>query len=110
MAKLKLRKKIYLGPWAGPLLERVGCTLPLSPMKIPVYYWQVESFLPHTFIYEGRPHLQYTTRLNRIKFAKVQVICHECFNLQYKIIMFFEPLTTGLKHDQIRFFFFCGDI
>ena len=26
--------------------------MPLIPWKIPVYYWRVSQFLPHTFIYD----------------------------------------------------------
>jgi len=54
------------GPWAGPILTRLGLNLPLQPVKIPVYYWRVRDFLPHTFIYEckgwdvwGLPPLEY---------------------------------------------------
>jgi len=54
------------GPWAGPMLTRLGLNLPLQPVKIPVYYWRVREFLPHTFIYEckgwdvwGLPPLEY---------------------------------------------------
>jgi len=54
------------GPWAGPILTRLGLQLPLKPVKIPVYYWRVREFLPHTFIYEckgwdvwGLPPLEY---------------------------------------------------
>ena len=28
------------GPWAGPLLNSIGVSLPLTPVKIPVYYWR----------------------------------------------------------------------
>ena len=28
------------GPWAGPLLSAAGLSLPLTPVKIPVYYWR----------------------------------------------------------------------
>ena len=42
-----------VGPWAGPLVARLGYALPLTPMTIPVYYWQADHFLPHTFSYEG---------------------------------------------------------
>jgi hypothetical protein len=45
------------GPWAGQLLGRLGLNLPLTTMKIPVYYWQVNSFLPHTWSYEGESQL-----------------------------------------------------
>ena len=40
------------GPWAGSLLEdQLGCSLPLTTLKIPVYYWRVaDRFLPHTFV------------------------------------------------------------
>jgi len=44
------------GPWAGPLLESLGVSLPLTPMKIPVYYWRAPDFLPHTFIFEDVSH------------------------------------------------------
>jgi len=55
------------GPWAGPLLGSVGLRLPLTPVKIPVYYWRGEQFLPHSFIYDvpgkadvwGLPSLEY---------------------------------------------------
>jgi len=41
------------GPWASQILSKLGINLPLIPVKIPVYYWKVKEFLPHTFIYEG---------------------------------------------------------
>jgi len=42
------------GPWSEDLLKTVGISIPLNPMKIPVYYWRTKGdFLPHTFIYEG---------------------------------------------------------
>ena len=28
------------GPWGEPLLKTVGLSIPLNPMKIPVYYWR----------------------------------------------------------------------
>ena len=28
--------------------------MPLQPIKIPVYYWKADHFLPHTWIYEGK--------------------------------------------------------
>jgi len=60
---------ITAGPWAGPLLSKLGYHLPLQPIKIPVYYWRAsDNFLPHTWIYEdeakgvdfwGLPSLEY---------------------------------------------------
>jgi len=54
------------GPWAGPLLSSLGLNLPLTPVKIPVYYWRGEQFLPHSFIYDvpgkdvwGLPSVEY---------------------------------------------------
>ena len=54
------------GPWAAELLAKVGVKLPLQPVKIPVYYWKSNEFLPHTWIYEkdgrhvwGLPPLEY---------------------------------------------------
>jgi len=54
------------GPWASSLLSLLGVTLPLQPVKIPVYYWQCRSFLPHTWIYDtqgrhvyGLPSIEY---------------------------------------------------
>jgi len=44
---------ICAGPWSGPLLKKLGYTVPLQPIKIPVYYWKSDDFLPHTWIYEG---------------------------------------------------------
>ena len=41
------------GPWASEMLAKIGVTLPLIPWKIPVYYWRVSQFLPHTFIYDS---------------------------------------------------------
>jgi len=42
------------GPWGERILKTVGLSIPLNPMKIPVYYWRTKGdFLPHTFIYEG---------------------------------------------------------
>lgn len=35
------------------MLAKIGLTLPLVPWKIPVYYWRVSQFLPHTFIYDS---------------------------------------------------------
>ena len=29
------------GPWAGGILDKLGVTLPLNPVKIPVYYWRL---------------------------------------------------------------------
>ena len=45
---------IFVGPWSGPLLKKLGYTVPLQPIKIPVYYWKADHFLPHTWIYEGK--------------------------------------------------------
>ena len=28
------------GPWSEDLLKTVGISIPLNPMKIPVYYWR----------------------------------------------------------------------
>ena len=42
------------GPWAQELLSKIRVQLPLQPIKIPVYYWKVRDFIPHTFIYEGK--------------------------------------------------------
>ena len=44
------------GPWAQELLSKIGVKLPLplQPINIPVYYWKVRDFIPHTFIYEGK--------------------------------------------------------
>jgi len=54
------------GPWATELLKKIGVSLPLQPVKIPVYYWKTKEFLPHTFIYDtrnrhvyGLPDLEY---------------------------------------------------
>jgi len=55
------------GPWAGSLLRTIGLELPLTPVKIPVYYWRSQNFLPHSFIYDvpgkgdvwGLPSLEY---------------------------------------------------
>ncbi len=41
------------GPWASEMLAKIGLRLPLIPWKIPVYYWRVSRFLPHTFIYDS---------------------------------------------------------
>eukprot|EP00092_Neocalanus_flemingeri_P002678 GFUD01002866.1.p1 GENE.GFUD01002866.1~~GFUD01002866.1.p1 ORF type:complete len:294 (+),score=87.45 GFUD01002866.1:117-998(+) len=54
------------GPWAGSLLNSLGVRLPLTAVKIPVYYWRGEHFLPHSFIYDvngqdvwGLPSVEY---------------------------------------------------
>ena len=33
------------GPWASPLLETVGLSLPLTTVKIPVLYWRLVQLL-----------------------------------------------------------------
>jgi len=57
---------VCTGPWAGQLLSKLGYSVPLKPIKIPVYYWKANQFLPHTWIFEddekhlwGLPSLEY---------------------------------------------------
>jgi len=44
---------ICAGPWSGRIIEKLGYKVPLTPIKIPVYYWKSNEFIPHTWIYEG---------------------------------------------------------
>ena len=51
-------------------MARLGYALPLTPMTIPVYYWQADHFLPHTFSYEG----EYLLRMMMIVIMRMIVI------------------------------------
>ena len=53
MTLMIITKVLCPGPWASELLAKIGLKLPLVPWKIPVYYWRVSQFLPHTFIYDS---------------------------------------------------------
>ena len=57
---------ICAGPWTNQILEPLGWKLPLSPIKIPVFYYKADGHIPHTFFYEdadydiwGLPELEY---------------------------------------------------
>jgi hypothetical protein len=62
------------GPWAGPLLARLGWDLPLTTMKIPVYYWPVDHFLTHTWSYEGMGMIIMTIMLMIIMTKMLMII------------------------------------
>ncbi len=57
---------ICAGPWTNQMLAPLDWQLPLSPIKIPVFYYKAQGHIPHTFIFEdgdshiwGLPELEY---------------------------------------------------
>merc|ERR1740128_109375 len=67
---------ICAGPWAGSLLQKLGCSIPLRPIKVPVFYWAVgPQFINHTWIYEGKEEWDSIWGLPSVEYPGLVKIC-----------------------------------